>query len=305
MSYFSNLDYERNFPGSRDPEDASLPPKQMSAPASAFEEDDFPVPQEPQVPPPQIDQPAKQDRPEQDTCSESGDTPADISPDQVSPDAQSEAEDEDQACKAHEAAEARRKAEWDAKQQAKKQAREDALKKIQAMNAQELLKASTARIRTDTEKLTRRNMKECVAEYIQTKCLEDSSFAQLTLLPQKSMVHCFQYIHRKAFDYIQDELKASGFKPGPENTVYGSDIPDDLCYQWAEDYFRDENAKEDQEKDEKFVPKPYVGRSKKSKGGNPKAKEQKKAPSPPPVQKKEPESAQISLDDLGALGKAG
>lgn len=28
---------------------------------------------------------------------------------------------------------------------------------------------------------------------------------------------------------------------------YGCDIPDDLCYQWAEDYFRDPDAKEDQE----------------------------------------------------------
>ena len=305
MSYFSNLDYERNFPDSRDTENASILTRQTSAPASAFEEDDFPVPKEPQISPPQPGQPSKQDHPEQATCSKSGDTPADTSPDQGGPDAQSEAEDEDQARKAHEAAEAQRKAEWDAKQQTKKQAREDALKKIQAMNAQELLKASTARIRADTEKLTRRNMKDCVAEYIQTKCLEDSSFAQLTLLPEKSMVHCFQYINRKAFDYIQDELKASGFKPGPENTVYGSDIPDDLCYQWAEEYFHDENAKEDQEKDEKFVPKPYVERSKKSKGGSPKAKEQKKATPPPPVQKKEPESAQISLDDLGALGKAG
>ena len=40
--------------------------------------------------------------------------------------------------------------------------------------------------------------------------------------------------------------------------VYGLDVPDGLCFQWAEDYFKDENAKEDHNEDEKFVPKPYV-----------------------------------------------
>ena len=47
----------------------------------------------------------------------------------------------------------------------------------------------------------------------------------------------------------------------PENGVYGSDVPDDLCYQWAEEYFRDPNAKEDQEKEESFVPRAYSGKS--------------------------------------------
>ena len=88
------------------------------------------------------------------------------------------------------------------------------------------------RVNADTEKLTRRNMKECVAEFIQTKCLEDIAFARLTMHPRKSMIHCFQYISRKAWDYIQDELKASGIQPGPGSQGYGCDVPDDLCYQW-------------------------------------------------------------------------
>ena len=32
-------------------------------------------------------------------------------------------------------------------------------------------------------------------------------------------------------------------------------------YQWAEEYFRDPDAKEDQEKEEKFVPRAYSGKS--------------------------------------------
>ena len=39
--------------------------------------------------------------------------------------------------------------------------------------------------------------------------------------------------------------------------IRDSDIPDDLCYQWAEDYFRDPDAKEDQGDEEEFVPQPY------------------------------------------------
>ena len=48
-----------------------------------------------------------------------------------------------------------------------------------------------------------------MSEYIQTKCLEDPAFARLTMHPKKTMVHCFQYISRKAWEYIQDELKAN------------------------------------------------------------------------------------------------
>ena len=56
--------------------------------------------------------------------------------------------------------------------------------------------------------------------------------------------------------------------------VYGGDVPDGLCHQWAEDYFRDPDAKEDQEPESKFVPRPYV------KPYTPKPSEPKPAPKP-------------------------
>ena len=63
----------------------------------------------------------------------------------------------------------------------------------------------------------------------------------------------------------------------PENGVYGSDVPDDLCYQWAEEYFRDPDAKEDRQEEEKFVPKAYIGKSgTKSKSTKAKAKSSEK-----------------------------
>lgn len=161
--------------------------------------------------------------------------------------------------KAHEEAEAKRKAEWEEKQAAKKQAREAALKAIKSMSDVEIVSASTERVRIDVERLTRRNMKECVSEHLLNLCRKDPVFAQQIMLPQKSMINCFRYINRKAKDYIQQEMKDNDVQP--ENGIYGGDVPDDLCYQWAEDYFNDPDAPEDKEKEEEFIPRPYVGSS--------------------------------------------
>ena len=172
-----------------------------------------------------------------------------------------EAEDEAVRKEKHEASEAQRKAEWEARIQAKKDAEQKQLDALKAMSDDEIILASNKRIETDTEKLTRRNMKECVSEHIQMACFEDPAFARLVMHPRKSMIRCFQYINRKAYDYIQDELKANGIKLGIGAQGYGSDIPDDLCYTWAEEYFRDPTVKEDQVEEEKFVPVPYKGKS--------------------------------------------
>ena len=205
---------------------------------------------------------------------------------------------EDEKKKAHEEAEAKRKADFDARQAAKKAAEQEQLDRLAAMSDDEVMAASMKRVSTDTEKLTRRNMKECVAEYIQTMCIEDPAFARKTMHPRKSMIRCFQYISRKAWDYIQDELKANGIQPGPGQQGYGSDIPDDLCYQWAVDYFNDPDAKEDHEEEEKFVPKPYRGSTSK-----PKSKSKYKTKKETVAKKTEPpkpaeSSGQISMMDF-------
>ena len=174
-------------------------------------------------------------------------------------DSGAEKESEDKKRAEHEAAEARRKAEWEARQQAKREAEQAQLAKMSALSDEEVAAEAMKRVGADTERLTRRNMKECVSEYIQTLCLEDPDFARLTMHPRKTMIHCFYYINRKAREFVEQEMKDNDIKP--ENGVYGSDVPDDLCYQWAEEYFRDPDAKEDQEKEEKFVPRAYNGKS--------------------------------------------
>ena len=198
----------------------------------------------------------------------------------------------------HEAAEAKRKAEFDAKQAEKKRAFEEQLAKLDAMSDEEALNAAIQRTATDTEKLTRRNMKELVTEYIQTKCCEDPAFARLVMHPQKNMVRCFQYITRKAYEYIQDEIKANGIKLGTGAQGYGSDIPDDLCYHWSEEYFRTPNVKEDEDKEEKFTPKPYKGSTASKTAKKPAKKEEPKPkpePKPEPAKEVPAESDQISL----------
>ena len=206
--------------------------------------------------------------------------------------------------KAHEAAEAKRKADWEARQAEKKAAEQEQLARLETMSVEELLAASMKRVSTDTEKLTRRNMKECVAEYIQTMCIEDPGFARKVMHPRKSMIRCFQYISRKAWDYVQDELKANGIQPGPGRQGYGCDVPDDLCYQWGVDYFNDPDAKEDHEEEEKFVPKPYVGgtaskgksgKTAKGKTGDKKATSPKKAAAKESPKKPVEDDSQLSL----------
>ena len=98
------------------------------------------------------------------------------------------------------------------------------------------------------------------------------------------MIRCFRYISRQAQKYAEQEMKDNGIE---RTGVYGLDVPDGLCFQWAEDYFRDENAEEDHKNDEKFIPKPYVStnrkaaKSKTDKKSSPAAKPKAEKPKDP------------------------
>lgn len=162
--------------------------------------------------------------------------------------------DDTAARQAHEAAEARRRAEWEAAQARKRAGEQEQLERIASMNEDALRLAAVRRISIATDKMTNRSMKDSVSAHIQSVCEHDLDFARLTMHPRKSMLHCIQYIFRQAQDYLSKELEAGGVKTAG---TYGGDVPDGLCFQWAEDYFRDPDAKEDQEPDSQFVPKPY------------------------------------------------
>lgn len=193
---------------------------------------------------------------------------------------------EEEKKREHEEAEAKRKVEWEAK----KKAREDEIM-LQWENAvnmpqDQLIDSSVKRLSDMTEWLTRRNMKLCVTEHLQMLCYENPDLACKVFHPRKSMMNCFKYINRKALEYLKQYQEESGEKP--INNVIGGDVPDDLCYQWAVEYFNDMNAEEDKTEDDKeFEPKPYRSTTPtRTKKKETKKKEQPKkvAPAPKPAE---------------------
>ena len=78
-----------------------------------------------------------------------------------------ETEEENEYLETDEAEEAEEidKAEWEARQQAKKEAEQEQLARMSALSDEEVAVEAMKRVGADTERLTRRNMKECVSEY--------------------------------------------------------------------------------------------------------------------------------------------
>ena len=204
--------------------------------------------------------------------------------------------EDDKKRREHEEKEAQRKKEWEEAQQKKKEVEDAAWKLVLDMTDDEVASKSAVHVSSSTERLTRRNMKVCVSEHIQEKCLEDPAFARQTMHPRKNMIHCFRYITRKAKEYLEEEMKlAKEIDPDSVDTAsggYGDDVPDDLCYQWAEEYFFDMKAPEDGKKEE-FKEKPYYSSVSRTTAKKPKEK-RKAAPEPP----KRVDEAQLTL--LGA-----
>ena len=196
----------------------------------------------------------------------------------------------------HEAAEAKRKADWEEKQRAKKQAEEAELQKLQDMTDEEAVAVATKRISTEVERITRRNMKISVSNFIQSLC-RNPAFARLTMQTRKNMVNCFKYINRQAKEYVKQEMADNGTKP--ENGMYGCDIPDDIVYQWAKDYFNNPDVPEDKIKEEKFVPKPYVDTNPKTKKASDKNKKADKPDKKKSKDKQETDSKEYEQMTLG------
>ena len=180
---------------------------------------------------------------------------------------------EAQKRKAHEEAEAKRKAEWEARKKAREEEELFAWESAVALEDDALVAASMKRLGDDAERLTRRNMKQCVTEYVQTLCLEDLDFAPPGDAPPQDHDPVFSVYQPKGPRLLsKQEMKDNDEKP--VNGIYGCDVPDDLCYQWAKEYFWDMDAEEDKENEEKFVPKPYTGKAapkSKKEGGEEKA----------------------------------
>ena len=218
---------------------------------------------------------------------------------------ESDSQSDDAKRQAHEDAEAKRRAQWEAEKKAREEAVQFAWEEAVCVSDQELMANSVKRLGDMTERLTRRNMKICVTESIQTLCYEDLGFARLVMHPRKSMINCFKYINRKALDYLKQEMTDNGEKPTGVSAI-GGDVPDELCYQWAEEYFRDLNAPEDKtDADKEFTPKSYSPSAAKSKTKDPKKKaeppkKEKPAPKPPVTEPEEDEGQQSLFEEVAA-----
>ena len=206
---------------------------------------------------------------------------------------------------AHEDSEAQRRAKWEAEKKARDEQIQFAWEEAVCVSDQELMANSVKRLGDMTERLTRRNMKICVTESIQTLCYEDLGFARLVMHPRKSMINCFKYINRKALEYLKQEMKDNGEKTTGVSAI-GGDVPDELCYQWAEEYFRDLNAPEDKtDADKEFIPKSYSPSAAKSKTKEPKkkaepSKKEKPVPKPPVTEPEENECQQSLFEEVAA-----
>ena len=220
----------------------------------------------------------------------------------------------------YEAKEALHRKEWEEKQAQKKAAEQAELDAIRSLSDEDVISQSLRRVSEDTDRITRRNMKECVSEYIQALSLSDTDFARFTLYSKKTMRNCFRYIIRKAREYLETEgtldtdepLEAENTSNGMTawrvQTLYG-DVPDDLCYAWAEEYFRNSDIKEDQGKEDVYVPLPRPAASQRTKkkdsskdkpkgdSGDSEKKISEKEPESSP--EKTDENVQLSLFDMG------
>ena len=179
--------------------------------------------------------------------------------------------------KAFEEEEAKRKAEFDAK----KAKRDEEIQIEWEINTM-----------TGVERITQRNMKESVAAYIIELSQKSEKLSRNILHPQKSITNCYKYINRKARGYLEEQMKLTGEKPD-KNGVIGIDIPDNLCYQWAEKYYSSTNIDEDHEDEEKFEPRTY--RPSYTPKTAKKSTTKKKETPPPKEEPKADEPAQMSI----------
>ncbi len=141
------------------------------------------------------------------------------------------------------------------KTEAQKRAEEQAQRereRVAALSPEAAAEEAAKRVKTDTDRLTGHNMRVMVGEHIERKC-SDPEFSRLVLQPGKKMERCFRFIMRKAREYAEAEMKALGEQ---RMGVYGTDVPDDIVYGWAEEYFTTPVTKEDEED----KPKPPAAR---------------------------------------------
>jgi len=105
-------------------------------------------------------------------------------------------------------------------------------------------------LQRQSERLTVKTMADYVLEHILSCCENDAVLAEKVSQPDKSFMDCIKYIKDRALDWLKEQQKIESSECVNPTIVCG-DVPNEICYKWAVDYYNSVPA-----------PKPYVPASK-------------------------------------------
>jgi len=103
----------------------------------------------------------------------------------------------------------------------------ESIKTDQITKAKELLQLQA-------ETLTLRTMADYVKDYISAYCEKDTDFSAKVNDPAKNFMDCIKYIKDHALKWLQEQQK---MELGDYCNGVGGDVPNDVCYNWALDYY--------------------------------------------------------------------
>ena len=152
---------------------------------------------------------------------------------------------------------------------------------------------------------------DIVSRYLIQKAEENPAFSMQVLQKHKTIQKCMNYIMEQAYSIAQKEheKRVNGKQPvtGREQNV-ALGISEIQVYQWAEDYYALDDAKQEADKKEKEQKK-RISKQKKSVQQNGKKKTSVKTSptipaknsAPAPAKKKKEENIQLSMFDMMQL----
>lgn len=150
--------------------------------------------------------------------------------------------------------EAARKAEWEKKHAKKVEKQAAEWQAVQEMDSETASKTSIEAITKGIERMTRRNMKIEVGKFIQQECEHDPEFARLIMHPRKDILRCFKFINQKACDHLIEERKLLEEQGEDTSDMVCGDVPDEICFQWALEYYRTPDLEIDKDKNDEYKP---------------------------------------------------
>lgn len=180
----------------------------------------------------------------------------------ASPSPQASKEEQEKQHRAeHEAKEAARKTEFEEKKRRKKEEKERARHAVHIMSDADAMAAAVKMIEKEENRFKKEFdddfngvVEMAILQTLKAGCQCDADFARSILNPDKCLKNCFRYMGTQAYEMKKEAIRKQT-RGGTQYAAFG--FPPRLCYQWAMDYFKNLNAPEDKEPEERFKPQPY------------------------------------------------